>query len=342
MRIKVNENKKLAELTTFKIGGSAKYYCEVKSEDEVEEVVKFAKSRNLKIFVIGEGSDVLVSDNGFNGLVIKYLANNIELVDKGKEVVVTANAGLAWDDLVEKCVNKKLQGIECMSGIPGTVGAAPIQNIGAYGQELKDVFLNLKAYDIVKEQWKIFDKEKCQFGYRDSVFKKSDHWQKYIITEVSICLYKTQKPEVKYDSLKNYLEEKSISDPKLSDIRRAVLDIRSTKFENYKKFPNAGSFFKNPVINSQEFKKLSDAYGEVPCFENDDGTYKCFAGWFIEQAGWKGKKLGNAQVSSKHALILLNPDGKAKASEIKSLASQIQNDVMKKFGIELETEVQYV
>ncbi len=340
--MKRSENVKLADHTTFKIGGVAKYFFEVGNETEILEVAGFAKENKLPIFVIGEGSDILVNDNGFDGIIVKYIGQDLEFKENNKKTLVTVEAGMVWDVLVEKCVEKGLQGIECMSGIPGTVGAAPIQNIGAYGQELKDTFVSLIAFNISDEKFVKFSKDECKFAYRESIFKSAPYWQKFIIKSVTLALSKNSDPDVKYESLKKYLTEKNISNPTLLEVRDSVLEIRKGKFEDYRKVPNAGSFFKNPVINSDKLLNLKKKYNEIPCFDNGDGTYKCFAGWFIEQAGWKGKRVGNAQVSTKHALILLNPDSKATAMEVKELAKEIIGDVDKIFGIKLETEVQYI
>jgi len=338
----LKKNVNLKNYTTFKIGGPAKYFCAVHNEGELLEAVEFAKLNKLKVLAIGEGSDILVNDHGFDGLVIKYLEDSVQINNKGRKVYLTASAGLSWDDLVKKSVECELQGVECMSGIPGTVGAAPVQNIGAYGQEVKDTFVSLRALDINNITFTEYSNSDCKFSYRESIFKQESHWQKFIITSVTLGLKQTTKPVVKYDSLVNYFEEKGINNPTLADVREAVLTIRSTKFEDYKNFPNAGSFFKNPTLDTNKMVEIRAKYSDVPCYDNGDGTFKCFAGWFIEQSGWKGKKIGNAQVSSKHALILLNPEGKAKAEEIKHLAKRIAEDVMKKFNVNLQREVQYI
>ena len=187
-----------------------------------------------------------------------------------------------------------------------------------------------------------FSKTDCQFGYRESFFKKPASWQKFIITDVTLSLKKNALPEIKYDSLKNYLLERGIQNPSLIQVRAAVLKIRETKFENPKDVGNAGSFFKNPIINEEKAKVLIQKYSDIPCRLQEDGNYKCSAGWLIENAGWKGKRFGGAQVSPRHALVLINPEGKATAKEVKELAEKISGDVYKKFGVKLEPEVQYI
>lgn len=329
------------DLTTFRIGGKIKNFVEVKSEADIKKAVAFAKKNNLKIFILGGGSDILVSDKEFKGLVIKYIGKNIGIKIQGQKALVMAEAGLNWDDLVANTVKKGLQGLECLSGIPGSVGASPIQNIGAYGFELKDTFVSLKAYDLVNNKFVEFDKKACEFGYRESFFKKPDNWQKYLILSVTLALIKNGKPVVRYDSLKNYLAERQIVNPSINDVRNAVLSLRSQKLENPDKVANAGSFFKNPIIDKNTLEDLLKKYPDIPnfAFGND---YKLFAGWLIEKAGWKGKSFKNAAVSSKNALVLVNPEGKATSKEILSLQNKIQRDVFTKFGINLEAEVQLI
>ena len=330
--------KTFRDLTTFRVGGQIKHFFEVKNQKEVVEAISFAKKNSLPIFILGGGSDILVSNDDYQGVVIKYVGESIFYAGD----TVTPEAGVVWDKLVEETVNKGLQGIECLSGIPGSVGGAPIQNIGAYGQELKDTFLGLTAYDIEREKFVTFSKTDCQFGYRESFFKKPASWQKFIITDVTLSLKKNALPEIKYDSLKNYLLERGIQNPSLIQVRAAVLKIRETKFENPKDVGNAGSFFKNPIINEEKAKVLIQKYSDIPCRLQEDGNYKCSAGWLIENAGWKGKRFGGAQVSPRHALVLINPEGKATAKEVKELAEKISGDVYKKFGVKLEPEVQYI
>lgn len=330
---------RFADITTFHIGGPIKNYFEVKNEEEVRKAVDFAKKNNLPLFIIGGGSDILAGDKEFNGVVIKYTGRDITYLGDGR---VKAEAGADWDSLVAFAVEKNLQGIECLSGIPGTVGASPIQNIGAYGQELKNTFLSLTAFDIDRNKFVEFGKEDCDFGYRESVFKRPDHWQKFIITDITLKLTENGKPQVAYDSLKNYLAENNIKNPSLQEVCESVKKIRAGKFENPNESGSAGSFFKNPVLSKVVLGKLKNKYPDIPAIIQKDGMFKCSAGWFIEAAGWKGKKYKNAAVSKMHSLILLNPEFKATAFEVMELSEKIIKDVKEKFGIELEREVQMV
>lgn len=311
-------------LTTLKIGGEIKYFRKVSSKKELIQAVKFAKENILPIFIIGGGSDIAPSDKDFNGLVIKYVANSSQLTVHGSHVLITAEAGLNWDDLVRLAVEKNLQGIECLSGIPGSVGASPIQNIGAYGQELSDTFVSLTAYDIEKEKFIEFSKTDCHFGYRESVFKQKKYWQKFVITDITL-------------KLKKYTD----NDLSLQTIRDEILRVRGEKLENPNEIPNAGSFFKNPIVNLSKKVELEKKYPDIKIYSFKN-KFKISAGWLIEKARWKGKSLGPVKVSDKHALILTNPGGKGSFSDIKKLANAIIFDVDKKFGIKLEPEVQYI
>jgi UDP-N-acetylmuramoylalanine--D-glutamate ligase len=321
------------DLTTLRIGGKIKYYKEAENSQELIDAVDFANDKRLPIFVIGEGSDILVSEKDFDGVVIKYIGQKLEHTDG----LVTAEAGLTWDSLVSWAVSHNLQGIECLSGIPGTVGASVIQNIGAYGQEVKDTFAKLKAYDTRNGEFVEFSNKDCLFSYRESIFKKPANWQKYVITQVTFKLQKRGGPAVKYESLDIYLKKNNLVNPTLQEVRDAVIAIRKTKFEDPKVVGNAGSFFKNPVVDEKKLNSLAVKYPDIKHFGP-----KISAGWLIEKAGWKGKVHGNAGVSPKHALVLINKTGKATADEIFNLSEKIISDVGKKFGIKLEREVQLI
>jgi len=299
----IQKNKSLKELTTFKIGGTAKYYAELKNEDEVREIADFVKEKNLKVFILGGGSDVLISDNGFDGLVVKFTGKEIKI----EKNIISAGAGLSWDQLVEYSVDNNLEGIECMSGIPGVVGAAPVQNIGAYGQEAKDTLLNLKAFEFRTGKFFNFSNKDCQFGYRESFFKKPENWQRFLITSVSFKLNINNHPKVEYESLLNYLKENNIKNPSLKEVRNIVLKLRNEKLENPGVNGNAGSFFKNPIVDKPITGIPGYPFG---------AKYKLYAGWLIEKAGWKGKSFKGAAVSAKNALFLINKSGKAGSGDV--------------------------
>lgn len=336
-KIKIITDKKFSDLTTFRVGGPIKYYVEVGNDEEIKAAFQFAKENKIKIFILGGGSDILVSDEPFDGLVLKYIGTEI-LVD-GE--MVTAEAGAVWDDVVKKAVDENLQGIECLSGIPGSAGAAPVQNIGAYGQEIKDTFEKLEAYDIALGKKVTFTNIDCNFSYRESIFKNKEYWQKYLITKIFLKLKKNGAPSVKYESLKKDLDDND-QEYSLKTVRESVLKIRAGKFENPNVIGNAGSFFKNPIIDKEKALTLMENFPEISCRLQDDGRYKCFAGWMIESAGWKGKTYKTAGVSPRHALILINPTGTAKAQDVHDLSEKIIEDVYKKFGVKLDKEVQFI
>lgn len=339
--LNIQSNVPLNSLTTFRIGGRAKYFIEVKDSRELSAAVEFAKEKGLPIFILGGGSNILVGDKGFGGVVIKFSGDAIEFKKKDGKVLVEAQAGAVWDDLVKEAVERGLYGIECLSGIPGSVGAAPVQNIGAYGQELEDVFSHLEAFDLKKHKIVRFERQDCKFGYRDSVFKRDENKGRYFIVRVGLELNKKGSPNITYNSLKGYLEEKGIDNPDLDETRKAIITLRKKRLEDPGKIANTGSFFKNPIVDDELFNKLKNKYDDMPFFKLNS-HYKLFAGWLVEKAGWKGKKYRGAKVSDKHALVITNPSGKAKAKDIKDLSDKIRGDVLEKFGVELEPEVQFV
>ncbi len=323
---------KFSDITSFKVGGKIKKYFEVKTRKEIDGAINYAKENNLQIFIVGDGTDILVSDKDFNGVVIKFTGNGYKL-NEAKDIRITAQAGMKWDDLVEYAVRNEYQGIECMSGIPGTVGASPVQNIGAYGQEVKDTLISLRAFEFKTGKFIDISNKDCEFGYRESFFKKPENWQKYLITSVTFKLNRNNNPVVKYESLLNYLNERNINNPSLEQIRNAVLTLRKEKLENPDEFGNAGSFFKNPVVDKEVHGIPGYPFGN---------KYKLFAGWLINKTGWKGKSYKGAGVSSKNALFIINKSGKAKSSDIAELAQKIIESVKEKFGIVLEPEVQFI
>jgi len=332
----------LSNLSTMRTGGVAQYYCEVTSIDELKEAVEYAHDKSLPVVPLGGGSNVLIHDGIFPAVVVK-LSNATHSFSKKSEDITNATfgGGMIWDEAVGLSVSENLAGIECLSSIPGTVGAAPVQNIGAYGQELSDTVLSLNAFDIQNGTMKRFTKDCCHFGYRDSIFKSSQYKGRYIIYEVTLALKNNGIPTLSYAALTDYLQSKNISNPAVQDVRDAVVAIRESKLENPLTMPNTGSFFKNPLIDTNIFETLHAKYPEMPFYEAGDKT-KIPAAWLIENTGWKGKRLGKVGVSSKHALVLINPDGKGTAEDILTLRDAIIQDVKKKFEIILEPEVQFL
>lgn len=335
----LTQNQPLAPLTTFHLGGPAQYFLETDSILKIKEACTFANTNSLPVFILGEGSDILVSDEGLRGLVIKPTMKQITIDRQTKDTtILTIGAGQKWDDFVEYAVKSDLQGVECLSGIPGTVGAAPVQNVGAYGQELADVLVKTKVLDLNTLKIIHITKRDCQFGYRTSLFKQT---KSYLILSVTFRLNKSTTPTLTYRSLTDYLHFQNLSSPTLGDVRKAVLHLRSQKLPNIDKIGNAGSFFQNPFISSDQLVNLQKHFPNIPFFQNGN-TVKLYAGWLIEQAGWKGKKYGHVAVYSKNALVLTNPESKGTSQQVKALADKIIKSVHRKFGITLIPEVQYL
>ncbi len=322
------------------VRATAKHFVEVNSPEELLEVVKYAKSIDLQFMVLGGGSNLLFVDD-FDGLIIKNQILGIDIIEESdSEVVLKIGAGENWHSLVEKCVKEEWYGIENLALIPGTVGAAPIQNIGAYGVELVEVFESLEALDIEKEEQKTFSKNDCHFGYRDSVFK-GELKNKVVITNVRLKLSKVSKINTSYVALKDNLDRKGISQPTIKDVFNSVVEVRKSKLPDPDVIGNNGSFFKNPVIPVFHFDELKQQYPEMPSYPVTEHLVKIPAGWLIDKAGWKGFRSGDAGVHEKQALVLVNY-GNASGRDIYELSEKIKQDIVRKFEISLVKEVNLV
>lgn len=332
----------LAKLTTFGIGGKTSNFKTFTEVNEIDQVVDYAKKKRLKIYPLGGGSNVLIGKNIANLFFLKSGETGYQIREYGrKSMQISVAAGENWDQIVKFAVAKKLSGIECLSGIPGTIGAAPIQNIGAYGQQLEDVFVKLSAYDFLKKKVLIFKKAECKFAYRDSIFK-NEAKGRYFVINVTLKLFKESKSKVNYQSLQKYFDNLGVINPNSATVRKAVLQIRKNKLDDPNRVGNAGSFFKNPLVTMSEIKRLLVSYPDLIYFSDSKGMFKVFAGWLIEHVGLKGYNLHNVGVSEKHALIIINRSGKADAKEVVKFAKMIQNAVYQAFKIKLEPEVQFV
>ena len=331
--MEIRENVTLAPYTTFKIGGPARYFCEVESVDDLKNALKFSKENDLHFFILGGGSNILVSDKGFDGLVIKMGIKGTEFNGE----LLTVGAGENWDGVVATAVKQNLSGIENLSLIPGTAGAAVYQNIGAYGVELKDVLESVEVLDAESGKIKTFSSADCRFGYRDSVFK-TNKTQNIIVLKVNLKLSKNQESKFNYPDLSKMFEGKK---PTVLDVRNAVIEIRRNKLPYPDDIGNAGSFFKNPVISETQFKNLIISYPDLKGFNSSKGLVKLSAAQLIEKCGWKGKVCENVGVSDKHSLVLVN-HGKGTMEEIIGLAEDIKISVKDGFGVDLEPEVQVV
>lgn len=349
----VKENILLSEYTTIKLGGAAKYFIECDSEDSVKDALKFAKEKKCRLQVLAGGSNIVFSDEGFDGLILKMSIKVVSLTKSKESCFITSGAGEIWDDFVKFSIENEFTGAECLSGIPGSVGATPVQNVGAYGQEVSEIIHSLKAID--KESLEVinFSGEECRFGYRDSRFKSADK-DKYIILEVVFKMNANKEPEIRYPELKNYLESlekfSALSDrkEKLNFIRNAVLTLRQKKSmiidSNDPNSVSCGSFFTNPVLDVPEFEefrtkcevmKLSPPFYKTTVSGIE--RMKIPAAWLVEQSGFvKGFKAKGAGISSSHSLAIINTGGKT--SDVLSLSGEIMRKVKEKFGITLTPE----
>ncbi len=297
-------------------------------------------TNNDKWMFLGGGSNVLFTGD-YEGTIIKMSLMGIKVVDKTSDhVYVRVNGGEEWDNFVGYCVGNNWGGIENLSLIPGSTGAAPIQNIGAYGVELKDSFYCLEAMQISDGTMRQFNKQECGFGYRTSVFKTRLK-DKYIICSVVFKLNLNHKPELGYKAINDYFKKNGAGSPTIDNIRRAVIQIRKNKLPDPKFLGNAGSFFKNPVVTLQQLEEIKKSYPGIIAYPDSNNYMKIPAGWLIEQAGWKGFRKGDAGVYEKQALVIVNY-GKAKGIEILKLANMITKSVYEKFGIELKPEVNII
>lgn len=330
----IEENKSLKNLNTFGIDVKARRFCEVNTEDELLEVLNSYHKDAL--FILGGGSNMLLTKD-IEAIVLHINLKGITTVSEEEHyVIVEAMAGENWHEFVQKCIENDLGGLENLSLIPGNVGTAPIQNIGAYGVELKDVFVNCTAINRKTGEIRKFDKEQCEFGYRDSIFKRQAR-DKYVISSVRFKLTKAPHPlNTSYGAIQKVLENKE--NPTIKDVSEAVIAIRQSKLPDPKKLGNSGSFFKNPVLNADDFREFRRKHSQAPFYEVSSTEFKVPAGWLIEQAGFKGKKFGDAGVHKNQALVLVNY-GNAKGKEIWELALHIQREVKTQFGIYMEPEV---
>lgn len=349
----IKKNIDLGPLTTIKTGGPAAYFIECAGEADILKALQFAHSKNLRIYVLGGGSNSLVSDRGFDGVVIKIANDNLNINEDGR---VCAGAGVLWDQLVSEACHQGLSGIEAMSGIPGLVGATPVQNVGAYGQEVSETIESVKAIHRITLSTKIFSAVECDFSYRNSRFKgaEKDQW---IITEVIFQLSPKLKPRPKYQELLNALTSDSDWNSedrlqKILAIRNHVLKIRSSKGmvlnPNDPDTFSLGSFFVNPIVSAAvkdhifNFAKVKNLSQSPPAHPAGDNMWKLSAAWLIENSGIKkGETRGRAKISSKHVLAITNPNS-ATTAEILDLADHIQKSVNSEFGVQLEREPVFV
>ena len=335
--MEILEKTSLKSYNTFGVDVRAEKFAKFRSAQELRSILENPEFRNTPLFILGGGSNILFT-NDFNGLVLKNEVMGIEKIDEDENFYyIRAGAGENWHEFVLTCIENNWAGLENLSLIPGNVGASPMQNIGAYGVEVKDRFDHLEAFNLSTLQIETFDAERCEFGYRESVFKRRLKDQ-YVILNVTFRLFKKPEINTSYGSLKAELAAKGIHQPSIEEVSRAVIKIRQSKLPDPKLIGNAGSFFKNPVVDEETFQNLMAKFPGMPHYPAPEGGRKIAAGWLIEKAGWKGVTRTNFGVHSKQALVLVNHGG-AKGKDIYDLSEEIMNDVKEKFGIELEREV---
>lgn len=332
----LQEHTSLKPYNTFGIPVNAHYFADIVQEQDLVDLLQSPLIKQQPLLILGGGSNVLFTKD-FDGLVIKLSIPGISSVVNGTEVIVTAGAGVVWNDLVNYCVQHGFAGVENLSLIPGTVGASPIQNIGAYGVELKDVFLSCVAYQIATGAVRSFNFQECKFGYRDSIFKNELKGQ-YIITSVSFRLSTAAQINTQYGAIQEELKNQNITAPTIADVSAVVSKIRVSKLPDPSTIGNAGSFFKNPVIDNEQFDQVVQQFPDVVNYPAANGKVKLAAGWLIEQCGFKGKVAGKTGTWKNQALVLVNHGG-ATGQEVYSFSEQIINAVDAKFGVKLEREV---
>ena len=337
----MKNNVDLQPFNSFGIHAVAKHFVEVNEIQELESLIRSDVFKHEKYLILSGGNNVLFRDDFFDGVVVHINTKGIEILEEQEnDVVVRAQAGEDWPEFVRFCVEKGWHGVENLAHIPGKVGAAPVQNIGAYGMELKDNFLRCEAIDLTTGETKVFTKEECRFGYRESVFKH-ELKGRYVITSVVFLLKKNAPLHLEYGNIKSYLKQNGIERPSLQQLHDAICAIRDAKLPDVKQIGSAGSFFKNPVIERAQFEALQKDYPMMPHYDEPNGKVKVPAGWLIEQAGWKGWRDEHVGVYEKQALVLVHYGG-GKGEDIVYLAKRIQDSVEEKFGIKISPEVNFV
>lgn len=335
MTLRLQENLSLKPFNTFGVEARARLFAEAHSDEEVRTALALAAERGLLLLPIGGGSNLLLTGN-IDALVLRMASRGIRILsDDGERVIIEAEAGEPWHPFVLHTLELGLAGLENLSLIPGTVGAAPMQNIGAYGVELKDCFVGLTALDRHNGGLREFSLIECEFGYRESVFKRDIG--RWLILRVRFALQRTPRLQLDYGPLRQWLAEHGIESPTPTDVSHAVCAIRRSKLPDPAELGNAGSFFKNPLVDAELVARLRTEHPDLVAYPQGDGRFKLAAGWLIERAGWKGYRQGDAGVHRLQALVLVNY-GQAGGRELLDLAERIQADIEARFGVRLEIE----
>ena len=333
----IHTNIPLKNYTTMRLGGNARFMTEVHTLDEVETICNNAASQQLPLFVLGGGSNIIVHDEGFDGIIVRNRIPGFEVInDTASETTLKIGAGENWDDVVRRTVEMNLSGIEAMSAIPGTAGAAPVQNVGAYGQEIADTLISLEAYDTQESQHVTLQAADCEFSYRHSIFRGRAAGR-YIITSITIKLYKSAPQPPFYAAVQAYFDANNITLFTPQIVRDAVIAIRKDKLPDPTVTPNTGSFFKNAIIEGWQMDELRTQYPDIPSYDMPDGKYKIPTGWLIEQAGLKGQTLHGMRVHDKNALVLIN-ESATSYQDLADARSEIIGKVRDTFRIIIEQE----
>lgn len=337
----IQENIDLKNFSTMKIGGTATYFAELHHEQDIVESISFASKHAVPYIVVGEGSNMIWSNIKHELLLLKNNIAGFEiLTEDTSSVTLKIGAGENWDSVVARCVDMGFSGIEAMSAIPGTVGATPVQNVGAYGQEIQDTLVAVEVYDRVLLTFCTLSKIECKLRYRNSIFKTEEKGR-YIIVRVIIHLSKLSPTLPVYSSLVTYLQEHSIDQPSVKDIRMAVIAIRKNKLPDPAVIPNCGSFFKNPIVDMKTVEQLLRLYPQIPLFTVNETHQKISAGWLVENVGYKGQEIGNIHVYAHNALVITNPNS-ATFEDLQFAIQEITQKIFQKFGIMLEIEPEII
>jgi len=347
-RCEIQENVPLAALTSFAVGGPARYFVEVSSEEVALSALHFAREKGLALLVLGGGSNVLVSDEGFSGLVILNRIKGLSVEERVGSVFVTAGGGEDWQDFVDLCVTRNWQGVECLAGIPGTVGASPIQNVGAYGQEVSQVIARVRCLETATGKVVTFENDECAFRYRESIFNSTEAGN-YFVLSVTFTLFPGGTPLITYRELTERLS--AVASPTLAEVRDTVIAIRASKGvlirTGYESFKSAGSFFKNPIVTGTQFQAIEALLageGGSPtwAWPLPNGDVKVSAAYLIQRAGFqRGYRRGKAGISPYHTLILINADGES-ARDVVDFAVEVQRQVLDRFGALLHPEARLI
>ncbi len=329
----------LSEHNTFGIHASCKRFVEIDTAEEAAAFFPSLHDADMPLLIIGGGSNLLLTAD-FNGTVVRSAIKGISAEERDGEVWLRCGSGETWDDVVALCVQRGWYGAENLSLIPGDVGASAVQNIGAYGTEVKDIVERIEAVDVGTGQMVEIAASECQYGYRDSRFKHEWH-QRFFITAVTYRLSLSFEPRLDYGNIREMLAQRGITQPTAAQLRQVIIDIRNAKLPDTKVEGNAGSFFVNPVVSKEKYEQLATEYPGMPHYTTDDGREKIPAGWLIEQCGWKGRTLGRAGVHHRQALVLVNKGG-ATGEEVLRLCETVKADVRSKFGIEIHSEVNII